>query len=199
VPRTGKTRTITPTKAIADPFSAPAALLDSGVVIGVDPGSYKTGYGALRRQGVDVWWIRSGRLRPPRNLRLPLRLAWLHETFGSLLDELTPKAVAFETSFVGRNLRAALTLGQARGALITAASSRGIPVQEFSPAEVKLAVTGYGTASKEQIQDMVPRLIGGMEHDPVEDEADALAVALCCLHHQVREGWRDLASSWEAR
>ena len=81
----------------------------------------------------------------------------------------------------------------------TAATSRGIAVHEFSPAEVKLAVTGHGTASKEQIQGMVPRLIGGLEHDPAEDEADALAVALCCLHRQVREGWRDLASSREAR
>jgi crossover junction endodeoxyribonuclease RuvC len=173
--------------------------LDSGVVVGVDPGSYKTGYGALRRQGVDVWWIRSGRLRPPRALSLPKRLGWLNEMFGSILDELSPKAVAFETSFVGRNMRSALSLGQARGALITAATSRGIPVHEFSPAEVKLAVTGHGTASKEQIQGMVPRLIGGLEHDPAEDEADALAVALCCLHRQVREGWRDLASSREAR
>jgi crossover junction endodeoxyribonuclease RuvC len=167
--------------------------------VGVDPGSYKTGYGALRRQGVDVWWIRSGRLRPPRNLSLPERLGWLHEMFGSILDELSPKAVAFETSFVGRNMRSALSLGQARGALITAVTSRGIPVHEFSPAEVKLAVIGHGTASKEQIQGMVPRLIGGLDHDPVEDEADALAVALCCLHRQVREGWRDLASSREAR
>lgn len=198
MPRSGKTRTIARSKTAAE-ASGGSPYLDSGIVVGVDPGSYKTGYGALRRQGVDVWWIRSGRLRPPRSLTLPNRLGWLNETFGSILDELTPKAVALETSFVGRNMRSALSLGQARGALITAATSRGIAVHEFSPAEVKLAVTGHGTASKEQIQGMVPRLIGGLKHDPAEDEADALAVALCCLHRQVREGWRDLASSREAR
>jgi crossover junction endodeoxyribonuclease RuvC len=168
--------------------------LDSGVVVGVDPGSIKTGYGALRRQGVDIWWIQSGRLRPPRGLPLVERLGWLHEAFGEILDELRPRAVAMETSFVGRNLRSALILGQARGALVTAATRRDIPVLEFSPAEVKLAVVGHGTASKVQIQGMVPRLIGGLEHELGEDEADALAVALCCLHREIREGWRDLPS-----
>ena len=167
--------------------------LDSGIVLGVDPGSLKTGYGALRRQGVDIWWIESGRLRPPRGLPLVERLGWLHEAFGQVLDALQPRAVAMETSFVGRNLRSALILGQARGALITAATRREIPVLEFSPAEVKLAVVGHGTASKNQIQGMVPRLVGGCRQPLAEDEADALAVALCCLHREIREGWRDLS------
>jgi len=198
VPRSGKLHTAAAGGPRSEAVVVPPSL-DSGVVVGVDPGSVKTGYGALRRQGVDVWWIRSGRLRPPRHLKLPERLGWLHLSFGRLLDDLQPRAVAIETSFVGRNMRAALTLGQARGALITAATSRRLPIHEFSPAEVKLAVVGHGSASKEQIQNMVPRLIGGLEHEPAEDEADALAVALCCLHRQVREGWRDLASSRETR
>ncbi|MBD3334467.1 MAG: crossover junction endodeoxyribonuclease RuvC [Candidatus Eisenbacteria bacterium] len=175
-----------------------AAIPDSGVILGVDPGSLKTGFGALRRRGLDVLWIHSGRLRPPRRAALIPRLGWLHDEFGELLDELRPVAVAVETSYVGRNMRAALTLGQARGVLIAAATRRKLPVLEFSPAEIKLSVVGHGTASKHQIQDMVPRLIDGLEHELNEDEADALAVALCCIQRRVREEWHDRPPSRNA-
>jgi crossover junction endodeoxyribonuclease RuvC len=167
-------------------------------ILGVDPGSIKTGYGAIHRKNSEVEWIRSGLLRPPRGLPLIARLGWLHNAFGGVLDEIQPGIVAMETSFVGRNLKTALILGQARGALITAATARDLTVLEFSPAEVKLAVVGHGAASKAQVQGMIPNLIKDMEHAPVEDEADALGVALCCLHRRIREAWCDLASARKA-
>lgn len=171
--------------------------LDTGRILGIDPGSLKTGFGVLQHIKSEVFWIRSGIMQPPKGQHLLVRLGWLNKTFGEILDEIQPAVVALETSFVGRNMKTALILGQARGALITAATIRNLPVLEFSPAEVKLSIVGHGSASKQQMQGMIPQLIHGLKHDPSEDEADALGVALCCLHRKIREEWRDFASSRE--
>lgn len=147
-------------------------------ILGIDPGSTVTGFGLVERRGSQVHHLANGTLRPPRAHALPERLAFLHRSLSALLTERQPDAVAVERVFVAASPRAALVLGHARGVVLAAAAAAGIPVSEYSAAEVKLAAAGSGAASKPQIQAMVRRLLA-LETEPSRDAADALAVALC--------------------
>lgn len=148
------------------------------VVLGVDPGSQRCGYGVVARTGARLSRIASGVLVPGR-LPTAERLGRLLDQLSQLLGEGGIEAVAIETAFCGRSPRSALALGQARGVALAVAGRAGLPVFEYAPAEVKRAFTGNGRAEKEQMV-RTARALFGVEAR-LADEADALAIAVCHL------------------
>lgn len=143
-------------------------------ILGVDPGSHVTGYGIIDCQGVKVGYVASGCIKLPK-VSLPERLHQIQDDLRSLIARYQPDVLAIEEVFVHRNASSALKLGQARGAAICAAA--GLPVAEYTPAEVKQVIVGHGRAAKVQIQHMVRTLLS-LDGELAEDAADALAVAL---------------------
>lgn len=150
------------------------------LILGLDPGSLHTGYGLVDRRGTALAVRDWGRISVPRGDDLPHRLAEITASLDELLDRDTPDLVVLESPFHGRSSRSLIVLAQARGALLACLARRGLTVVEYSPAEVKSAVTGNGRADKQQVARMV-RLVLRMEGEPLtEDASDALAVAICC-------------------
>lgn len=149
-------------------------------VLGLDPGSRRTGYGLVARQGGRIECVVHGTIRTSECASLAERLATIATAVAGLLDEHAPDAVVVEEAFYHRNVRSTLVLGHVRGALLVTAAQRGIAVAEYSPRTIKLGVTGWGAAPKEQVAAMVQRLLG-LARRPEADAADALAGALCHL------------------
>jgi crossover junction endodeoxyribonuclease RuvC len=150
-------------------------------ILGLDPGSLHTGYGLVERQGSAVAMIAAGRISCPRAAALPARLADLAARAGELVTLHRPDLAALETPFHGPNARSLIVLAQARGALLALLAGRGVEIAEYSPAEVKSAVTGNGRADKQQVARMVRMVLGPCAQDSLPPDAtDALAVAICC-------------------
>lgn len=149
------------------------------LILGLDPGSLHTGYGLVEKNGSAVRIVEAGRFSTPRDLALPARLAWLAERLQELLGRHPPELAVLESPFHGMNARSLIVLAQARGALLATLAARGLEIREYTPAEVKAAVTGNGRADKEQVARMVRLLLGTDGRWP-SDATDALAVALCC-------------------
>jgi crossover junction endodeoxyribonuclease RuvC len=147
-------------------------------VLGLDPGSRFTGFGCIEARGNRCQLIAQGRISCGKETPLAERLAVLSRELVELLDRLEPAVVAVEEPFHGANTRSLIVLAQARGALLATLGARQVPVAEYSPAEVKKAVTGNGRADKQQVSRMVSLLLGGVGPSSA-DAADALAVALC--------------------
>lgn len=152
---------------------------DPLIVLGVDPGLRSTGFGVLRRDGDDISSLTFGTISAEPGLSLSERLQYLFAGLVDLIDRWRPAEVAVEDVFVGANKRVAVAMGEARGAVLLAAAQAGLPVFEYSAAQVKRAVAGYGRGDKAQVQAMV-RLQLGLTEDPQPDHAaDALAAGLC--------------------
>ena len=151
------------------------------LILGLDPGSLHTGYGLVRKNGSSLAALAAGRFSCPKGQPLPERLAHLAASLSELLDRHHPEVAVVETPFHGMNVRSLVVLAQARGALLAALAGRGVPVREYSPAEVKSAVTGNGRADKEQVARMVRLLLAIEAGEPLAaDATDALALAICC-------------------
>jgi len=153
-------------------------------VFGIDPGSVRTGYGCVESDGRTHRLIGCGALASPSGAALPARLHSIHTRLLTLLRQYAPDCVAIENLFHARNVRSALTLGHARGVAVLAAVQAGAPVLEYTPAEVKLAVVGYGRAEKAQLQQMIKLLLGLDALPAPHDAADALAIAICHAQSQ---------------
>jgi crossover junction endodeoxyribonuclease RuvC len=153
------------------------------VILGVDPGSLRTGYGAIDTDGRRHRLIEKGFLASSSRLALPSRLRHIHEGIRDLIVRLQPDVLAVEDVFHAANTRTALVLGHVRGVVLLAGAEAGLPVREFPPATVKQQVTGFGRAEKQQVAFMVARLLELPGEGEAGDAADALAVALChaCL------------------
>ena len=149
------------------------------IVLGIDPGTYSMGVGAIEVDGDQYAVMLSTALSPPRKADIAERLAWLHDQLASIVQDLNPEVVAIESPFVSRNVKAAVAVGQAQAVAMIAAASHGVPVATYAPREVKKAVTDYGGSSKEQVQAMVQALLELSEPLEPADRADALAVAIC--------------------
>jgi crossover junction endodeoxyribonuclease RuvC len=148
-------------------------------VLGIDPGTAACGYGIVHESGGRIRQVDHGWWRTPARERPELRLKTIFEGVQALIAEHEPDGVALEESFVGADARTALSVGQARGAVLVAAACAGVECSEYAPARVKQAVCGYGRAEKAQVQRMV-RAILGMDAIPTPNHAaDALAVAIC--------------------
>jgi crossover junction endodeoxyribonuclease RuvC len=156
------------------------------LVLGIDPGTAITGYG-LVEQHDELELVACGTITTPAGLPLPERLLTIHRQLSELIQTYHPEAVAVEELFFSKNVRTAMSVGHARGVILLAAAQAGLPIHQYKPSEVKLAVAGYGAASKEQMQEMV-RLLLDLESAPTPDDAaDAVAIAVCHLHSmQVR-------------
>ncbi len=156
------------------------------VVLGVDSGSLSTGYGLVEGQGSRLRALEFGAIRNPASAPHPERLFAIQERLRELLRKHRPDAVALEEVFVAKNARSALILGQVRGVVMVTALAEGVKVSEYTPNQVKMAVTGYGHADKAQMQQMVKLLLGLDSPPTPHDAADALALAITALS---RRGW----------
>ena len=148
-------------------------------VVGIDPGTAACGYGIVHESGGRLRAIDHGWWSTPAGERPELRLKTIFDGVAALITEHTPDAVALEESFVGVDARIALSVGQARGAVLVAAANAGIACREYAPASVKQAICGHGRADKAQIQRMVKMILGLAEIPTPNHAADALAVAIC--------------------
>ncbi len=151
-------------------------------ILGIDPGSYVTGYGLVEETGGRLREIGYGVVRPGRPKEFLLRISAIHDAFCELILRTRPDEVAVENPFLARNFRSALQLGQARAAALLPAVKAGIPVFEYAPRRVKQAVVGHGEAEKGQVARMVALLLGLPSLPVPPDAADALAVAICHAH-----------------
>jgi len=151
-------------------------------VFGIDPGSERTGYGCVETDGRRHRLVVCGAIGTAGSGDFAARLAAIHRALLGHLRECRPAAVAIESLFHAVNVRSALKLGHARGVAMLAAVEAGVPVVEYSPAEIKRAVVGYGRAEKAQVQQMIKLLLGLERAPSPHDAADALAVALCHVH-----------------
>ncbi|HTW48312.1 MAG TPA: crossover junction endodeoxyribonuclease RuvC [Acidobacteriaceae bacterium] len=156
-------------------------------VCGIDCGMETTGYGVVewddRLPRPDLVWLAAGGIRPPRKAHLPERLAAIHSELVVLLERWRPNVVAVEEVFYSVNAKSAIRLGHVRGVALLAAASARIPVAEYAPLTIKSTVTGYGLAAKQQVQFMVARLLHLAAAPEPADAADALAIAICHIHH----------------
>lgn len=150
-------------------------------VLGLDPGSRRTGWGVVDKSGNRFRCVEYGCFTPGARLDLPRRLHHLAREAGAIIDRLAPEVVVVEEAFYHESVRSTLVLGHVRGALIVAAVERGVDVAEYTPREIKLAVAGNGGAAKEQVGFMVRRILG-LPSALQADAADALAGALCHLN-----------------
>jgi crossover junction endodeoxyribonuclease RuvC len=151
-------------------------------VFGIDPGSDRTGYGCIDTDGSRHRIMVSGAIKASPLATFPEKLLKIHVGLAMLLDECRPDCVAIENLFHASNARSALKLGHARGVAMLAAVEAGLPVAEYTPAEIKRAVVGYGRADKHQVQQMVKLILGLPALPTPHDAADALAVAICHVH-----------------
>ena len=149
-------------------------------ILGIDPGSRKTGYGLIDVERGRARYVASGVIRIPEGA-LPERLKLIFDAVSQIAGQYQPQQMAIESVFMAKSAGSALKLGQARGAAIVAATNAGLPVAEYEARKVKQAVVGTGAADKLQVQHMVKTLLA-LPAAPQEDAADALAVALCHMH-----------------
>lgn len=152
------------------------------IVLGIDPGTAATGYGLVERSGSRLRLIDYGCVETVAADELPTRLLYIHQAVSELIELHRPQLVGVERLFFNRNVQTAFAVGQARGAVLLAAAQHGVPVFEYGPHEVKMAVTGYGRAGKQQVQRMVQVVLGMDVLPRPDDAADALAVAICLAH-----------------
>lgn len=151
-------------------------------ILGIDPGIAIVGFGFIDRHGNRLRPVQYGCIRTEAHTDPSVRLQQIYDSFHQLIDKYKPDAVALEKLFFNRNVTTALTVGQARGVLMLAAVQKGLPIEEYTPLQVKQAIVGYGKAEKRQVQEMVRMLLQLQEIPKPDDVADALAVAICHVH-----------------
>lgn len=149
------------------------------IILGIDPGTAITGYGVVRVENNKHTVLGYGAIRTSANQGTALRLESIYSGLRDLITEFNPTCLAVEELFFNKNVGSALAVGQARGVAILAAAHAGLSVSEYTPLQVKIAVTGYGRANKEQVAYMVRMLLGLAETPKPDDVTDALAICLC--------------------
>ncbi len=148
-------------------------------IMGIDPGLAIVGYGIIDEEQMRIRPVQYGCIRTPADIPVAERLAKIYQEVTLLIREYAPDCLAVEELYFNRNVTTAFTVGQARGVILLAAVQRGIPIYEYTPLQIKQGVVGYGRADKQQVQEMVQRLLKLPERLRPDDVADALAVALC--------------------
>jgi len=154
------------------------------IVLGIDPGSRKTGFGIIEHQfGTHIKYVTSGVIRLEKLEHFPERLNQIFSSIQEIIEQYSPDEAAIEEVFLGKNASSALKLGQARGSAIVSCMQKRLPVSEYAAKKVKQAVVGNGNATKDQVQHMMKALLK-LQGLPQEDAADALAIAMCHAHTQ---------------
>ena len=152
------------------------------IILGVDPGTAITGYGILQSDGDDLTMIDYGAIMTPADWLMPRRLQQIYAELSALIAKHQPTDAVVEKLFFSKNVRTALSVGQARGVALLAAAQADLTIHEYTPLQIKQAVVGYGRAEKQQIQQMVKMLLQLDFVPQPDDAADALAVAICHAH-----------------
>ncbi len=152
-------------------------------IIGIDPGLRRTGWGLIISEGTRLSYVGCGTVEPDAKLELGPRLAWIFEALTKIIRDFEPDEAAVEETFVNKDARATLKLGQARGVAMLAPALAGLTIGEYAPNQVKKTIVGSGHAEKRQIRMMVKVLLPKSEFKS-DDAADALAVALCHAQHR---------------
>ena len=151
------------------------------LVLGVDPGSRVTGYGLVEKNGRQLVWVHSGTITTSTHLPFYERINEIFQAMTGIMERYGPSEMAVEDIFFHKNLKSALKIGHARGAVLIAAVQCGIRIFEYTPLEIKKSVVGYGRATKEQVRAMVQVMLK-LRKPPVLDASDALATAVCHLN-----------------
>lgn len=162
------------------------------IILGIDPGSRFTGYGLINNLANKMEYIHSGFLKI-QGKALPDKLGYIFNQLSTLIEQHQPQQMGIESVFMHKNADSALKLGQARGAAICAGHYAGLDVFEYAPREIKLTVVGTGGAQKEQVEHMVKHLLS-LRQDLQNDEADALAIAICHAQHQAIQNKTGIAA-----
>ena len=151
-------------------------------ILGIDPGFGGLGYAALSAQGMDLSLMVCDAIITPTGLMYPQCLQQIYEQLGAIIARYQPQEAAIEQLFFGKNVTTAIKVAQARGVTILALAQQRLPITEYNPSTVKLAVTGYGAARKEQVGCMVCQLLHLSVVPTPDDAADAAAIAICHAH-----------------
>ena len=179
-------------------ISKPYAPVAKKVILGIDPGLARMGYGVISQSGSQLKALEYGTITSEAHTDAEKRLVVLFEKLQKVLKKVKPDEVAIEELFFARNVKTAISVGQARGVALLACGLANVPVFEYKPMEVKQAVAGFGAADKEQIQKMVKLLLGLSEVPKPDDTADALAIAIThaqCSGTRLSEVVKKLAKS----
>ena len=150
-------------------------------ILGIDPGYGIVGYGIIDTDD-GLRAVDYGVINTPKEEAMPARLAIIFESLKAIIEKYKPDEIAIEELFFNNNAKTAITVGQARGVLVVAAANRNIPIYEYTPLQIKQALTGYGRADKKQMQNMVKMMLGLNAIPKPDDAADALAAAICHAH-----------------
>lgn len=151
-------------------------------ILGIDPGYATIGFGVLDYQGADFRTVEYGAILTQPDLPFPARLSQIYTDMSYLLEKHRPQAMAIEELFMGQNKTTGIKVAEARGVILLACEQHGVPITEYTPLQVKSAVTGYGKAVKSQVMDMTKRILHLSEVPRPDDTADALAIAICHGH-----------------
>jgi crossover junction endodeoxyribonuclease RuvC len=157
-------------------------------VLGIDPGTATTGYAVVEETEGRLALVTLGVITTPAKTPLPSRLQQIYRSLDELIAQHQPDRAAVEELFFSRNARTAMSVGHARGVTLLALADAALPIAEYTPMQIKQAVTGYGNADKQQVQRMVRMLLDLAEVPRPDDAADAAAVAICYLHRAKLDG-----------
>jgi crossover junction endodeoxyribonuclease RuvC len=149
------------------------------IILGFDPGVADTGFGIINDENGKLICLEYGSIKTAAQLPLPERLVIIYSAVQELLKKYSPSLISIEQLFFSKNVKTAMAVGQARGVVLLACEQLGVPIMEFTPNQVKQAVSSYGGANKEQVQRMVQMLLRLEEIPKPDDAADALAIAIC--------------------
>ncbi len=164
-------------------FTSPSSTSPSSrVALGIDPGTAIVGYAVVEAQGSELHMIACDVITTPSTMPMPERLQHIYLRLNEIITTFHPNESAIEELFFAKNTRTAMTVGQARGVAMLALANGGLAVSEYTPKQIKQAVTGYGGANKEQVGEMVRILLHLKSIPRPDDAADAAAVAICHLH-----------------
>jgi crossover junction endodeoxyribonuclease RuvC len=152
------------------------------IILGLDPGTAITGYGGIRVVNFKISCIAYGVIRTPAEMPMPKRLQMIYEDLGQVISQYHPDEVAIEKLYFGRNVTTGISVGQARGVLLLRLAQANLPIGEYTPPQIKRALSGYGGAEKQQMQYMVQNFLKLPEIPQPDDAADALAIAICHAH-----------------
>lgn len=152
------------------------------VVLGIDPGYAIVGYGILEYSGINYQAMGCGAITTDADTPFDERLRIIFDNVNDLIDKVKPAAMAVESLYFQNNQKTAIMVAEARGVILLAAKLKGVPVFEYTPLQVKTAVTGYGKAKKPQVMEMTKRLLSLSKMPRYDDTCDALAVAICHIH-----------------
>lgn len=152
------------------------------IILGIDPGIADTGWGVIEKQGQKITMLDCGSISTPAKTEFIERLNTLHQELSAIIKKYKPEAVSVEELFFCKNVKTALVVGQARGVVLMTIAQNNLPIFEFTPLQVKQALTSYGKADKKQVGAMVKVMLNLKSIPKPDDAADALAIAITCCN-----------------